>query len=465
MSQALTNPALLPLIATGALAAAALLLITAWRPPLGCIVLALAIPLTGGIPRGTLVPLLRINEALLLIVAAGVLIHELPRRRQLTFTGLDLIVVAYCLGGVLVPWAVLKLTAVDTTTDTWFNVLAPAQYLVVYLVFSRVDFSDRNLRLLVNVTLLSSVIVALVALAELLNAPGVRQFIASYYPPPPPAPGDTSTVYRPTSLLGHFSAVGAFGLFNMTLALALAAARDRAFPSIWLAVVMALNAVGMLITETFAPLLAAPLVVVIIVLYARHIPWQLGLAPPAFLAAVIAFWPTVSARLLEQRGVRGSLIPESMQVRIGYWQDFFLPSLLNHHAWLGTGTLIPSDVPGPLDSFVDNGYLWMAYRAGAPGVILMLLLLGGIAVAGLSLRTSRDPWHIALGATCVAMVVSVALMEVTSEYLTFTSLTQEFWMLAGLLTAAVTQRRPAPTTFVALSAAPPGRVGRGLPVR
>lgn len=465
MTQALSNPALLPLIAAGVLAAAGLFVLSAWRPALGCIALALAIPLTGGIQRGTVVPLLRINEALLLIVALGVLVHELPRRRQFTFTGLDLIVIAYCLGGVLVPGAVLRLTAANTTTDAWFNVLAPAQYLVVYLVFSRVDFSEKNLRLLINVTLLSSVIVALVALAELANAPGVRQIIASYFPPPPPAPGDISTVYRPTSLLGHFSAVGAFGLFNMILALALAASRHPAFSWWWLGIVMALNAVAMLITETFAPLMAAPLAILIVVLYARRIPWQLGLAPPALLAAVIVFWPTVSKRLIEQQGVRGSLIPESMQVRIGYWQDFFLPSLLNHHAWLGTGTLIPSDVPGPLDTFVDNGYLWAAFRAGALGVLLMLLLLGGIAVAALSLRGSRDPWHVALGAGFLAIVVSVALLEVTSEYLTFTSVTQEFWMLAGLLTAAVTQRRPAPITFVALSAAPPRRLWRGLPVR
>jgi hypothetical protein len=387
-----------------------------------------------------------------------VLVHELPRRRPLTFNGLDLAVLAFCLGGVLIPWAVIKLGNADTSTDTWFSVLSPLQYLVVYLVFSRVQLTERNLRLLINVTLLSSVIVALVALAELANAPGVRQVIATYYPPPPEAPGNVASVYRPTSLLGHFSAVGAFALFNMTLALALAAARNRGFSSVWLGVVMALNAAAMLATETWAPLLVAPLAVLIIVLYARHLPWQLGFAPPAFVGAVIAFWPSVSARLLEQSGVRGSLLPESMGVRVGYWQDFFLPSLLNHHAWLGTGTLIPSEVPRPLVGFVDNGYLWMAYRSGAVGVLLMLLLLGAIAVAGWSLRTSWLPWHLALGATCLAMVVSVGLLEVTSEYLTFTSVSQEFWMLAGLLAAAITQRSPAPATFVALSADPPERL-------
>ena len=274
------SQALLPLVAAGGLAAAGLWLLTVWRPAHGCVVLVLAIPLTGGMPRGSIVPLLRINEVLLVIVAAGILVHELPRRRPLTFTGLDLAVLAFCLGGVLVPAAVIKLGGADADTSVWITVLSPIQYLVVYLVFSRVAFTEANLRLLINVTLLSSVVVALVAIAELANAPGLRQLIATYYPPPPLAPGDT-TVFRPTSLLGHFSAVGAFALFNMILALALAAARQRGFSSVWLGVVMALNAAAILATETSAPLLVAPLAVLIIVLYARHLPWQLALAPPA----------------------------------------------------------------------------------------------------------------------------------------------------------------------------------------
>ena len=56
-------------------------------------------------------------------------------------------------------------------------------------------------------------------------------------------------MYRPTSLLGHFSAVGAFALFNMILAVALAAARHRGFSSVWLGVVMALNVAAMLVVS------------------------------------------------------------------------------------------------------------------------------------------------------------------------------------------------------------------------
>lgn len=435
----------LPLIAAGTVACVALWLLTVRRPALGFCLLVLAIPLTAGMPRGSIVPLLRVNEVLLVVVAAGLVVHGLPRRRRLVFSGLDLAVLSFCLGGVLIPTAVILLESSSADMDAWLQVVAPIQYLLVYLVFSRLPLTQTELRWLINLTLLSSVIVAIVAVAELADLPGVRSVIANYYPPPPAATVQVGTVYRPTSLLGHFSAVGGFAVLNLTLALALAAARVPGFSGLWLGFVMALNGVALLATATVAPLIALPVMVLIVLAYTRHVPWQLSFAPPALVGAVVVFWSSVQGRIQEQLVVgSGPALPESMQVRLRYWQDYFVPALVNHGAWFGTGTLIPSEVPRPLVGFVDNGYLWMAFRAGVPGILLLLLILVALSAAGWSLRTSRQPWHRALGATSVAFVVGFALLELTSEYLTFTSVTQEFWMVAGLLAAVVPERAPAP---------------------
>ncbi|HKF77291.1 MAG TPA: hypothetical protein VKF59_14210 [Candidatus Dormibacteraeota bacterium] len=72
--------ALSPVLALGAAAALALLVVSARRPALACGLLALAIPLTAGMARGAAVPVLRVNEAPLLIVATGSLVHWLTRR-------------------------------------------------------------------------------------------------------------------------------------------------------------------------------------------------------------------------------------------------------------------------------------------------------------------------------------------------------------------------------------------------
>src|SRR5207237_4280150 len=60
-------------------------------------------------------------------------------------------------------------------------------------------------------------------------------------------------------------------------------------------------------------------------------------------------------------------------------------------------------------------------------------MLGSVAAVAWATRTSGDPSRRVLGAVCLGAVVSVLVLDTTSEYLTFTAVSQEFWMLVGLL--------------------------------
>src|SRR5262249_6396 len=111
---------------------------------------------------------------------------------------------------------------------------------------------------------------AAVAGAQAIDLPGVRDLVATYYPTAPQPSWDR--VYRPASLLGHYSAVGAFGLLNLMLALVLAATRQAGFPGWWLALVMAANMLSLIASETYAPLAALPVGVVAALLVVRRIP-------------------------------------------------------------------------------------------------------------------------------------------------------------------------------------------------
>jgi O-antigen/teichoic acid export membrane protein/glycosyltransferase involved in cell wall biosynthesis len=439
----------LSLLLPGAAAVCALGVIAVWRPAVACALLAAAIPVTAGLGRGTVIPLLRVNEALLLVVVGGWVLHNLPRRRTLAFNGLDLAVFTFCVGGALIPWALLFLTRQAADLSDWMIIVGPVQYLIVFLLISRTEFSSSELRLFLNLVMVASIPVALIALAELLNLGGVRQLFATFYPTQPLPSWDT--VYRPTSLLGHYSAVGAFGLLNFLLALALAATRHPDYPPWWLAVVLGANLVGTVAANTYAPLVALPLGIGVVLVFARHIPWrQFALAPIATGACLWLLWPHIQQRLQVQLTAfhaGGLPLPESLQTRIDYWQGFFVPALLKHGVWLGTGTLMPSEVPRPLVGFVDNGYLWQLFRAGVPGLATLIILLGAVAAAGWVARSSGDPTRRALGATCLAAVACILVLDTTSEYLTMTAVTQEFWMLVGLLSglalaAVQAQRRP-----------------------
>ncbi len=414
-----------------AVSAIALIGLVAWRPLVGVAVLVLAVPLAG-LGRGTIVPLLRVNELVALLVVAGVLLHQLPRRQRHRISGIDLAVGGFVAGSILIPWMVLFLSHVELDVERWRIVLAPAQYLALYLVFSRTHLSERDLRLVLNVVMGTSVIIGLVAIAELANAPGVRDFVHTYFQPiPSSSSGDIA--YRPTSLLEHYSAVGAFALLNFSMALALATIRHPAFSGTWLGLVMAINATTILASQTYATALGLGIAAVSIVWYGRRVPRQLVFTVAALVLGLLLFSAQVNARLEQQfPATTSGLTPESLQTRITYWREFFIPALADHIRW-GTGTAIPSEVPDELTGFVDNEYLQQGFRAGIPGILLLLGALITIGFAAWRRRASPDPWLRALGAMSLAAVVSLATVGTTAEYLTFAGVAQLFWMIVGLL--------------------------------
>jgi hypothetical protein len=408
--------------------------LTAWRPAAGCALFALAVPLTAGLGRGTVIPFLRPNEALALLALLGLAANHLRRPRPLVFTGLDLIVAGFALGEVLIPWLVLYLGTTPASADNWRTVLSPIQYLVVYVLFSRSEQTPRSLRLTINLVMVASVVVAAVAVAELLNA-SAKNFIGAYYPTPPWPSWDP--VYRPASLLGHYSAVGGFALMNCTLALALATARAPGFHPGWLSLVMVANIAALLTSETWAPLFTLPIALLVVLLQGRRLPLQLIVVIGAVGASLLVLWPAVSGRVDQQQlfvGGSGLQLPASMETRVRYWQEFFFPAAA-HHFWLGTGTTLPSEVPQHLALNVDNEYLFAVFRGGVSGLILLIGAFTALAVIAWSERRNPDPMTRALAAACAASVVTIALVGLTSQYLTFTAVSQMFWMLVGLFAA------------------------------
>ena len=117
------------------------------------------------------------------------------------------------------------------------------------------------------------------------------------------------------------------------------------------------------------------------------------------MIALVVLWPLIGARADSQQLItaQGLALPETMQTRIRYWNEFIIPAL-SDNLWIGTGTVIPSTVPARLSAFVDNEYLWAAFRAGVAGVVLLLGMLLAIIAAGWRLRSSRDRTHQAAGA-------------------------------------------------------------------
>jgi hypothetical protein len=418
----------------GLAAGAGFIALTAWRPAIACSLFALLIPLTTGLGRGTIVPVLRPNEAILLMLLIGLGLYHLCHPRRRPVTGLDVAIGSYTIGTVLIAVLVLVLSRTPglTDLDTLRGVLAPLQLLAVYLVFSRIDLSSSGLRAALNLTMVASIIVSVLAVLELV-LPSARSAIEAVYPPPAAAVG-WDPLYRPISTLGHYAAVGAFGTLNYTLALGLATHRHAGFPRPWLVLVMIVNLAGLVASLTWAPLLVLPFVTGAVLLHGRRLPGELAATGLALALAFAVLWPAVSARG-DQQGVLsgggGVAVPQTFDFRVRHWQEFFLPALLDH-VWVGTGTVLPSEVPVSLDNFVDNEYLREGFRAGLAGLTLLLIMVGTISLLGWRDRASPDPTRQMLGGVSLAMGGFFLLVGLTGEYLYFAGVSQEFAMIVGL---------------------------------
>jgi hypothetical protein len=449
--------------------ALALVGLAAWRPASACAVLALLVPLTAGIARNTVVPFFRPSEALSLVVVVGLFINILLLRRRLAYVGLDLIVLAFVLIEVLIPFLMLFVRQAQVGLDTWRTVLGPFQYFAVYVVFSRCEPTPASLRWIINLTFVASIIVAAVAVAEVLS-PGFHSIVSRYYEESPTAINDP--VYRPSSLVTHYSAVAGFAILVGSLAVSLLVVRVRGFPVPWLGFVVIANTCGLIVSQTWAPLVALPVVGAAIFLHARRIPWRPLLVLGGLTAAsVLLFWPQISDRINQQQVFSsGGGFAVTLDTRLRYWQEFFIPAALDNF-WFGTGTSTvaggyptPSSVPERLTKFIDNEYLYEVLRAGVFALIMLLVVFAALAREAWHARASSDPWTRAIGAAVLASVVTVVISGLTSEYLTFSALTQLFWMQIGLLVAmGMGKQTVAPAIAPARSGRPSWRL-RGAPI-
>ena len=146
--------------------------------------------------------------------------------------------------------------------------------------------------------------------------------------------------------------------------------------------------------------------------------------------ALIILWPAVSSRIDQQQLGLGNI--STLDARLRNWQIYFLP-VLAEHPWIGTGTILPGDVPPSMWDYVDNEYLRIGFRAGLVGVGLLISMLSVVGSSAWGCRNSADPWRRTLGAVVLATLMTIVVTGFTAEYLNFGGLSQYIAMMFGLL--------------------------------
>jgi len=198
--------------------------------------------------------------------------------------------------------------------------------------------------------------------------------------------------------------------------------------------------------RTYAPLAALPVGAAAVLLVARRVPWrQLLWGLPALAVAGVVLWPLILGRVQQQLagGGAGLRLPETLATRLTYWDGFFVPALLEHGPWLGTGTLIPSEVPARWWTSWTTATCGSGSGPGCPG------WPPGAAAGRPGRGRVGVPAQPGLGQAGAGRDLSgrrhvdgpgrhdVRVPDVHGGR-------QEFWMLAGVLAGVALTGRPAP---------------------
>ncbi len=391
VSSALAAAAVAGLVAalTGpraALLAAALTLLafTAWRPVTATYVYLGTLPFIAGIQRGTLIPLLRPNEALLVLLTAGVCAGAYVRFLTgrpvaVRLRPLDLPLATFVLLATLWPIVSLMLRGA-TPKGTELIALLPAVKLagLFFLVRTTVR-TAAQLGRCVRLIIWTGAALAAIAVLQTLSVGPVLSILETWWGIEAGLPESSA---RGTATLGNGLATGDYILIGLSLLIA-ASVRGLVLGRIWVALGCLLGA-GLLATGQFSTWLAALVGGCIILCRIPEARRRAIRFTPLAACAVVVGAPALVARLQD---ISEFGVPQSWLVRWDNVTYLYLPPLVEDLGFVigvsPDSTRVAPDVWRDI-VWIESGYLQFLWIGGLP------LLAAFIWLSVTVLRHARD---------------------------------------------------------------------------
>jgi hypothetical protein len=323
------------------------------KPAAAAYLLIFLTPLIVGLDVGSVVPLVRPNEALLALFAVAIAVRWLARvrtgdRQWPKLDGVDFSLIALCLTSSALPLIMMvgRQRAIQNDDILYSIVLwkLTAEYVVVRSVIVTREQAMRCLALFMA----SAAIVCVVGILQTLNKFGALTLLAKYY-----APMNTTSDLsqgRGSSLLGLPAAVADLAIIGLAIAVALIVRGSR-----WrwllscLAVRYAFAVVAAAEFSTVLGLLVAVVVIVILTKSTRII----GYAIPVAVIGAVFLWPVIEIRLSGFQSASG--LPSSWLVRLYNLRTYFWPPLFSDYNWI-LGVRPSARVAVPTTEY---GYVWI----------------------------------------------------------------------------------------------------------
>lgn len=390
-----------------------LMLITVRHPPFAAYAYLGLAPLVIGIRRGSVVPLLRPSEALLVLLLGAVGVATVWRALRGRGLGLprpgrtDAALAVLVVTSSVVPLLWLAARGMPVGLDDALYAVVMAKCVALYVLVRHVVRTAAQVGTCLRVIVATSTVVAVLALAQSLQVPFVFDLLATHYSPG----GDASTVDvgRGGSTIGSSIAVG--DVLAVCTAVTLTwLVRGQGDRRVVLGLV-ALFVLGSVGTGQFSALLALGLCVLTVGVLTRTTGRILRLVVPALLVALLAAWPVVQGRLADLAA--GRMMPRSWTVRLDNLETYFWPRLFDSHQYL-LGVTPEARLPEPRNAtgwvWIESGHTWLLWTGGVPLLLAFLVAVGlAIAVTARVARTAVAEVATAAAASCASWVLVMVL--------------------------------------------------------
>lgn len=414
------------------------------RPILIAYGLTLALPLTGGLARGAVIPVLRVGQALLVLGFIFFVLARPGRLGKYRLTMIDLIFAIFVLTEAVFPVLALYYNGDQINLFAYNDVLGqsplqvllgPIQYYVLYRIIVATISSDRQIKKILELSFIVSIIVSVIGILEKLVGP-VRAFIVANYPPISQSATVSDTELRIASTLQHFSGLGAYLTFTLILALTCYTVQGQMKISRpLLAATFLFDSIALVLTGTIAAWIGLAVGVAAVFFLIRRIPKTVIFVLIGIILAVMIFQPFIADRLNFQFGSGNSqgLIPESLAFRIMLWKQIFLPAIAQNLLF-GAGPAPTALISWPAE---ESQYFFVLLRGGLPYFLSYLLLLGSvIAVCWRQIKSKNDDASRPVAIALIAIIISISVMNLSGEYFTYVGGTQTIWTLLAIVVAS-----------------------------
>jgi hypothetical protein len=355
------------------MAALAVIALTAYRPIAATYIYLALLPFLAGIERGALVPLVRPNEAILVVLLAGGLVGAYVRFLRgepipFRFRRLDAALVAFLVLATIWPIASMLLRGVAPGAGDIAAVLPICKQMAVLVLVRATVVSDVQITRCIQLVVLPAAAVALIAVLQTLRFGPVIELLEAFW-------NAKTTSFdvevRGSTTLAHPIATGDYIIIGSIL-LVVGRLKGVLRSRYWL-IPGAVLAVGILAAGQFSSWLAAGLAAALLL---RHFPdarrRAVRLLPLVPIAAVVGA-PAALGRLAD---FRSGELPVSWQVRWDNVNHFYLPELKEQGVLLGVSPDSVLEAPETWREaiYLEAGYVQFLWIGGIPLLLAFLWL-------------------------------------------------------------------------------------------